>query len=351
MKIDTNSFFDKIKDALRVKLPFVAYRYPETNTLKGFFQQSDDLYFTKIYTESGFVFASFDATNSSILFPLSKSDCLETTFSEGKINDDAINDDFSSFENSRTSHIRLVKKGIDYLKTTNNKKIVLSRKEVLAYSNLNCVVTFKNLLATYSSALVYVWFHPNVGMWMGASPETLLRIRKGEFQTMALAGTQSYHGSLNVNWEQKEKQEQQIVTEYIIDKLQNKVEVSEATTIRAGSLLHICTRISGRLSSKLTINSLINLLHPTPAVCGLPMADAKAFIMKNEGYNREFYTGFFGEININKSSNLFVNLRCMQVFRDDIAIYIGGGITKDSVPEMEWEETVAKSKVMLKVLP
>jgi isochorismate synthase len=95
---------------------------------------------------------------------------------------------------------------------------------------------------------------------------------------------------------------------------------------------------------------LIDALHPTPAVCGLPKESAKEFILENEGYDRSFYTGFLGELSVENRSNLFVNLRCMQVKDATYYIYIGGGITSASVPEKEWEETVAKSKVMLRVL-
>jgi len=112
-------------------------------------------------------------------------------------------------------------------------------------------------------------------------------------------------------------------------------------------------------------------LHPTPAVCGLPKDAAKQFILKNENYNREFYTGFLGEINIKTSisrnsnsrnvennayaavktvSNLYVNLRCMQISNQEAIIYVGGGITKDSNVEAEWEETVQKALVIKKVL-
>ena len=49
-------------------------------------------------------------------------------------------------------------------------------------------------------------------------------------------------------------------------------------------------------------------------------------------------------------SNLFVNLRCMQISNQEAIIYVGGGITKDSNVEAEWEETVQKALVMKKVL-
>ena len=105
-------------------------------------------------------------------------------------------------------------------------------------------------------------------------------------------------------------------------------------------------------------------MHPTPAICGFPKEAAKQFIQENENYNREYYTGFLGEINflettnrnsnkrnvennaytaVKKVSNIFVNLRCMQIIDQIAIIYVGGGITKDSIPQAEWEETVNKT--------
>ena len=92
------------------------------------------------------------------------------------------------------------------------------------------------------------------------------------------------------------------------------------------------------------------MLHPTPAVCGLPKEEAKQFILDNELYNRDFYTGFLGELNLKGQTNLYVNLRCMQLKDNRISIYVGGGITADSNAENEWEETVIKAKVMKNAL-
>ena len=102
-------------------------------------------------------------------------------------------------------------------------------------------------------------------------------------------------------------------------------------------------------------------MHPTPAVCGLPKDQAKAFIVENEKYDRGFYTGYLGELNSSfgtdsGSSDLFVNLRCMQIDLDKnknntpVYLYMGCGITKDSIPEKEWSESSNKSTTMKKVL-
>lgn len=98
------------------------------------------------------------------------------------------------------------------------------------------------------------------------------------------------------------------------------------------------------------MEKLINALHPTPAVCGLPKAVAEAFILQNENYDRSYYSGYLGELNLNERTSLFVNLRCVELENNLASIYVGGGITADSIPENEWEETVSKAEVMKKVL-
>ena len=322
--------------------------------IKGFFQKNDDLYYSKNYSESGFVFAPFDNAKQSILFPLSKSEICTTTLSD--ISKDESNSNFrlnSNSTNEKSNFVSLVQKGVQFLKTTGVKKVVLSRKEIINTSHFNTKETFKKLLMNYRNAIVYVWFHPKIGLWLGATPETLLKVKDDAFTTMALAGTQLYHGSLEVDWQHKEKQEQQFVTDFIINNLSNSLVitgVSEPHTVRAGNLLHLCTRIKGKLSRQFSLHQLIGLLHPTPAVCGLPKIESKLFILENEQYDREYYTGFLGELNIESESNLYVNLRCMQVLSNEISVYVGGGITVDSIPEKEWKETEAKSEVMLKAL-
>ncbi|MBJ2175292.1 isochorismate synthase [Aureibaculum sp. A20] len=361
-----NELFAKVQQAFETKKPFVVYRQPDSDFVKGFFQTNNDLYNTKDYLDSGFVFAPFDTALPSILFPISESQLYTAKFINTFFKDNQKDLSLvSNLESSKASHIVLVEDGIKFLEKNNYKKVVLSRKQAIPATEFNLVETFKKLLGSYNNALVYCWFHPKVGLWLGATPETLLKVHKNTFATMALAGTQVYIENKNssiddsdyndVKWEAKEITEQKHVTDFILEQFEksgvlNDFRVSKPYTTKAGNLLHLRTDISGELSPELTLKNIINLLHPTPAVCGVPKQEAKDFILQNENYNREFYTGFLGELNLAGTSNLYVNLRCMQLIKNTIEIYIGGGITNDSNPENEWEETVAKSKVMLKVL-
>ena len=267
--------------------------------------------------------------------------------------------DFCNNDSSQEQHIKLVDKTIEVISNNDLKKVVISRKEDLEISDFNLIKTYQKLLQTYQNAFVYVWFHPKIGLWLGATPETLLNIENNTFKTMSLAGTQVYENTKNIVWKSKELEEQQLVTDFIESQLtgiSSNLKIDKKETIKAGSLLHLRTKVTGELNENSTLKTLIRALHPTPAVCGLPRGNAKKFILANEFYSRSFYTGFLGELNLQKNkietenSSLFVNLRCMNILDDNVSLFVGGGITKDSIPKNEWEETVSKSKVMKRVL-
>ncbi len=351
--------FDKIVKFYQKELPFVVYRKPNDTILSGFFMNDNSLFYTDDFSESGFVFAPFNADEKAILFPLQKTNLLsekidlDTHLYETK--------EFSNDSSSKENHINLVEKAIKEINKSELQKVVISRKEDLEFSNFDLLSVYKNLLEKYNNAFVYLWFHPKVGLWLGATPETLLHVKESSFKTMSLAGTQVYekeHKSSstfveNVVWKSKELEEQHLVTNFIENQLKNiskNLIIDKTETIKAGSLLHLRTKIDGDLKENSTLKSLIRALHPTPAVCGLPRTYAKDFILENENYYRSYYTGFLGELNLARKSSLYVNLRCMEIKQNIASIYVGGGITKDSDAEKEWEETVSKSKTMKSVL-
>jgi isochorismate synthase len=354
------TFFSEIENVYQTKAPFVVFRKSDENLLTAYVQQTKELHELNSFDDAGFVFAPFDPKEKRVLFPFNECDSFSTTIHEIDFSgNDEIFIQKTQFTNSEKwasleeKHISLVQKGIDFIKDKKAEKIVLSRKETLECTNLNVLNTFKKMLKDYKNAFVYLWFHPAVGLWMGATPERLLTVENGNFKTMALAGTQKYNGATKVIWQKKEKQEQQYVTEFMLKNLNEFVESLEFTapfTVQAGNLVHLRTDISGKLKSDNSLEKLINALHPTPAVCGLPKTVAATFILQHEGYERAYYSGYLGELNKNNNTSLFVNLRCMQLENNLASLYVGGGITADSNPENEWEETVSKAEVMKKVL-
>jgi isochorismate synthase len=254
----------------------------------------------------------------------------------------------------------LVERCIAYIESGQAEKIVPSsfRDQPLS-ENFDALTSFNNYCAKYPNAFVSLTSSPEVGTWLGASPELLVNVNaSGIFKTVALAGTQPYHEGMNlksVAWTQKDIEEQAMVSRYIINCFK-KVRVREYAehgprTVVAGSLLHLKTdyEVNMKEINFLQMGSvMLKLLHPTSAVCGMPHAPAFEFLQQHEGYDREMYAGYFGPVNIHNETNLFVNLRCMQLFEDVVRIYAGAGVIADSIPQKEKEEVEIKIQSILK---
>lgn len=344
--------------ALSENLPFVVYRKPNEVTRFGWFQRDNQLNKVNKLTKSCFVFAPFSNTKKVVFYP---DECQLVQDDQDFTVDFSVNED--PLENSKVNksfHIQLVSKGIEAIKNNSIEKVVLSRKEEVSINENSYEIYFKRFLKKYPTAFVYWFYHPQVGMWMGATPEQLVKIEDDKVQTVALAGTMVDSGyDLNdVVWGNKEIMEQQIVTNFIIDALQpltENLKKTEPYTYKAGSLIHIKTDIQAKISNKENDYKVVEVLHPTPALCGFPKKAAHDFIVENENYNREFYGGYLGEWKFNNldysdNSNLFVNLRCMKIEKSKAYLFLGGGVNKDSNPESEYYETVNKSKTVKSIL-
>ena len=256
----------------------------------------------------------------------------------------------------------VVQKGIDAIKAGTFEKVVLSRNK--AYSletDFEILQGFCQLLENYKNAFVSLVSIPEVGTWMGASPEILVEINnKKFFKTVALAGTQVLtpaSNPANAMWRQKEIEEQSMVERYILNcfkriRLREYSEVGPRTVV-AGNLMHLRTDFTvdmNQVPFPQLGTDMLALLHPTSAVCGMPKEPATSFIRQQEGYDRSYYSGFMGPVQVDGESHIFVNLRCMQLFEDIALLYAGAGITAESEPEKEWLETKLKMDTMREII-
>jgi isochorismate synthase len=243
-------------------------------------------------------------------------------------------------ETTRGEHRTNVEAALAAIEAGDLDKVVVSRTHVTP-SEVPPESAFHNLCTMHPRALVYLMHHPVEGTWCGATPELLLRAQQHDVDTVSLAGTRR-DGS-QAAWTDKERQEQQVVTEHILDVMAElgaeDVMQDGPRDKQYGELVHLETRISARFPGDL--HSLAKALHPTPAVCGRPFDRASAFIRTHERHNRTYYAGFLGW-----SSPLgcayYVNLRCAHWADNGVILYAGGGIVAGSVAEDEWSETEAK---------
>lgn len=265
-------------------------------------------------------------------------------------------------EKDHQHFIGMVKAGIESIEENVLEKVVPSRfKRFNMPGEFDIVQAFQKLCNAYPNALVSFVHIPDVGTWLGASPEILVSVENGSlFKTVALAGTQAYHNEINlksVTWTQKEIEEQALVERYIIScfkmiRLREYDEHGPKTAI-AGNLLHLKSdfTVDMKATNFPQLGSvMLRLLHPTSAVCGMPLDRAKDFLKKHEGYDREYYAGYLGPVNMNNDTHIFVNLRCLQFRKGEALLYAGAGVTEDSVPESEWEETEMKLNALSNIL-
>ena len=336
-------------DGLRAKqLPFVIFRLPQTQEIIIYQQHDSTHHQTKTLHENGFVFAPFLAKAPYTYIP----NQIEKRFTVPQRTVATRESTQVASEQNKSYYIALITAAKKTISGSTLKKVVVSRTHKQTFSG-SLATSLLKLTHTYPNAMVYYWSHPHTGDWMGATPETLLKIKKGHCKTMALAGTLPYVENSKPNWTSKEIDEQQMVTDFIQMQLEqifpkNSIQLSPTYSRRAGNLVHLCADFEVSLGN---VNALdvVQLLHPTPAVAGVPVKESLAFLTTHETHNRNYYAGILGPIASN-NMHLFVNLRCAEVDQKSLRLFVGGGITAKSDPEMEWTESQRKAETLLHIL-
>jgi isochorismate synthase len=261
----------------------------------------------------------------------------------------------------KSHFLQLVANGIQAIEAGTLEKIVAARTKLIPLpAAFDLGKTLAKLLASYPHSFVNFFHLPGIGSWIGASPEILIETKGDYFYTMSLAGTQPAQGDnplKSAAWTQKEIEEQALVSRYIVDCFKTirlrEYEEHGPKTVLAGNLLHL--RSDFRVNTQATGFSnlgtvMLRLLHPTSAVCGMPRKEALSFLKTEEGWDRSFYAGFIGPVGIEQETSIYVNLRTASLHQTHALLYAGAGVTEDSVPEKEWEETELKCEIIGKFI-
>lgn len=364
----TDTIARTIRICLEKKIHFAAYRLPGKSEINVVIQKSPEMPALEDLTEKlpqqGFLVAPFSKKEDKTY--LIRPEIFIRGFADpGQLKElDALPGNHLSQntkpypeDTRREDYIRLIQETLERIDSGEFEKVVLSRiKSVQGNFAERLPDIFNILCQSYPNAFVYL-FCINGQCWTGATPEPFICSRGRELITVSLAGTRTYLNENTdiTNWNRKELQEQDYVTLHI-EKILKTFALSAYSkkgpfVARAGNLLHLRTDFTFSAQSVGNqLPSLINALHPTPAVCGMSTGKAMDFIGSAEKHNREYYTGFLGPVGLDDLIHLYVNLRCLKVFENRLVLYIGGGITHDSDAEEEWEETEIKADTLLSVL-
>lgn len=231
------------------------------------------------------------------------------------------------------------------------RKLVLARRKTVAVGDTaDGVRLFLRACQMYPRLMIMLHHTPVSGTWIVASPEILVESRGTQGHTVALAGTMPWADGY-ARWSRKNQQEQHVVEQYIesaIGRACHDIVKDGPVTMRAGALQHLRTDFRFRFHD--TVGLIAAALHPTPAVCGWPKAEAQAFIADNEGLDREYYSGCAGPVAIASETHLYVALRCAKLSDGHAQLYAGGGIMPESECRSEWQETEMKMQTILNAL-
>ncbi len=236
----------------------------------------------------------------------------------------------------------------------NPRHKVIAAKAIIGNDRIAIRESFMNLREKRPDAFVFLFHSPQTGTWLGASPELLLSLNGNEFRTVALAGTRPAGSS--GEWTKKNKEEQNIVENYILDIFRRnrlKTSVSAPRTRNAGNIEHLVTEFMACSDSGTPLEEISDLLRdlsPTPALCGYPKAQAMEVIKRAEDFQRAYYGGFCGPVENNGNFVLYVILRSIWIVPQGWCMYAGGGITYLSDCVEEWDEAEKKAESVIGLL-
>lgn len=360
MRLGEKCNLEMIDALIREEQPFVVYRLPGEECPQLLIGEGihllDDL--KELNGRRGFVIAPFQARESCPIVLIESDKKRRTVYMDERPVEEVGAQKFleiSDLSPCTEKYKACFHTFIEALLNQTFDKLVLSRSRTIGKEEaFSPALAFRAACRRYIHSYVYLCYTPPTGVWLGSTPEIILSGERGEWHTVALAGTQSLQeGRLPQIWDDKNREEQAYVTSYIRSQLLSLgIHAFEngPYPAYAGALSHLKTDFRFSLKDNKSLGDLLKLLHPTPAVCGLPKEEAYQFILANEGYDRSYYTGLIGWLDPDGHTDLYVNLRCMHIEDDWLTLYAGGGLLSSSELNDEWQETEKKMQTMERII-
>jgi menaquinone-specific isochorismate synthase len=259
---------------------------------------------------------------------------------------------------------RSVEQALEAIGRGQLEKVVLARTlDGLASSPFQLAPVLDRLRRQYPDCTVFGWGNGQGSLFLGASPERLVRLQQGEVHTEALAGTAPRHDDrlqdLSLGEElsasPKDLHEHELVAAFICEQLQQlglnpRRAIAQPQLRRLSTLQHLQTPIQARQQPGVTLLDLVERLHPTPAVAGLPRPAACQLLRQQEGFERGLYAAPIGWIDARGDGEFIVGIRSALLQGRRARLYAGAGIVAGSRPEQECREVDLKLRSLLEAL-
>jgi len=356
-----------IDNLIEKNVAFACWFQPSSDSPQLIAGSPDDIIFKESVQQlsrvRGFVFAPFDISDQSPVIVLQPAvhlkgysqirdfdpESLAADPLPQKAKDPCISTHFDDY-------LACVNQAIEQIHTAKFSKVIVSRRICKEKKSESMGRLFLDMHDKNPGVFVFVVNLPKAGLWMGATPELLFRSDGRHAQTVSLAATQPRRPDGQYCWFTKEIEEQAFVSRYTLDVLHrfgfSTYQTKGPQDLETATVAHLKTSFffSGEHIED-RLGEFVGQLCPTPAVCGLPKAEAACFIEEFEPHERRYYTGFLGPWRLEQSgTDVYVNLRSMEIEESQYVLYTGGGITARSNPEQEWEETTQKSRTLLNAI-
>lgn len=268
----------------------------------------------------------------------------------------AVASDRRSWEDAVNQSLEAIRAG------TISKAVLARTLDVELAGAVDPVDVVEHLWRVNGGSYVF-FFEPTPGSAIvGAAPETVVTLRDGVFHATAVAGSirrgetarEQAELAAKLLASEKDRIEQRIALDDMVARLgtvAHRIRTDPQPHVLAlARIQHLETEIRASVPPEVGVLDLLRLLHPTPAVCGLPRDAAMAFLAEAEAFERGWYAGPVGFFDAEGNGIFVPALRMGVSTGSGWRLFAGAGIVEGSVPELEWEETAIKFEPMLEAL-
>ncbi|WP_459193974.1 isochorismate synthase [Halosimplex sp. J119] len=251
---------------------------------------------------------------------------------------------------------------VDRIEQGTLRKVVLAQSLTVELREaLSVPAVYERLTETYPDCFRFLVAPEGGGQFFGATPERLVSRDGRTVTTEALAGSTGRGDTPEEDeWLARELQESakdshehELVVEAIksqLDPFATSISTGDRTVRRLATVQHLQTPITAELAEDDHVLSLVEALHPTPAVGGLPPDEALETITATETFERGWYASPVGWFDAEGDGTFAVALRSAVATGRQATLFAGNGIVGDSDPDREWDEVQLKYRPVLDAL-
>lgn len=257
---------------------------------------------------------------------------------------------------------RTVQRAVYQMKTSDLDKIVLARALDLLFNDpVNPDTVLRRLQEQQKGNFIF-GLESVDDCFLGATPERLVRKKGNQLFSTCLAGSivrgRDEEADNLLGQELLQDPKNRLEHQYVVSTIKKALDglcknlnvPDEPTLLKNKQIQHLYTPVQGTCDPDVSVFDVIDRLHPTPALGGVPTEKAVDWIRENENLERGFYASPIGWSDASGNGEFAVGIRSALIHGKEATLFAGCGVLQNSIPEKEYEETAVKFRPMLSAL-